>query len=117
MNLTELAQQMHRDSSIWFPVIHNRGHDATVRHYVYGVGGEAGEVLDVMKKADICGFVETCSMHADGKHSTETLASEMADVLTYLLALAHVMNIDIEAAYEAKRLVNIERWGATDELA
>ncbi|MCP5157730.1 MAG: hypothetical protein H6983_26390 [Ectothiorhodospiraceae bacterium] len=50
-------------------------------------------------------------MHADGKHSHAALEAELADVLTYLLVLAHELGIDMEAAVEAKQAVCVERWG------
>lgn len=109
--LSKLAETMHRDSAAWFPGVHERGHDAIITHFTLGVAGEAGEVADVVKKADICGLVPSCDLHADGKHSAEALASELADVLTYTLALAHEAGVDLDAAYEAKRRVNVERWG------
>jgi NTP pyrophosphatase (non-canonical NTP hydrolase) len=109
--LSDLGRQMYEDSSRWFPMIHDGGHHDVRIHLTLGLGGEAGEVLDVIKKADVCGgFMESCRMHADGKHSSEALASELADVLTYLLALAHHEGVDLQAAYEAKRAFNADRW-------
>ena len=109
--LRGLGERMYADSAAWFPTVHQRGTEAVTTHYALGLGAEAGEVLDVIKKADVCGYSDTCKMHAPGKHSREALASEMADTLTYLLALAHHEGIDLRAAYEAKRAVNVERWG------
>lgn len=111
----QLGAGMHADSAAWFPVVHDRGHDAILNHFVLGVGGEAGEVLDVWKKADICGLVSTCAQHADGKHDQGALADEMADVFTYLLALAHEAGVDLVAAYLAKRQGNTLRWGVPGE--
>lgn len=108
--LGQLAAQMHADSCAWFPTVHG-SHEDTVVHAALGIGGESGEVLDIVKKADICGLTDTCDLHADGKHSLAALGSEIADVLTYLLVLAHECGIDVQAAYEAKRAVNVDRWG------
>lgn len=107
-----LGRQFVADSEHWFPAAHDRDSAAIVMHFALGLGGETGEVLDVIKKADLCGLTESCPLHADGKHSREALASELADVFTYLLALASVTGVDLVAAYQAKRLVNTGRWGS-----
>lgn len=113
--LRRLGAQMLADSRAWFG--ESEVHWNEVLHFALGLGGESGEVLDVIKKADVCGglFAESCEFHADGKHSREALAAEMADVLTYLLALAASLDVDLLAAYRAKRAVNVERWGAPEE--
>ena len=109
--LAALGARMVADSKAWFPSVHQRGRKATATHYALGLAGEVGEVLDVIKKADICGWVSECELHAGGKHDADALASELADALTYLLALASRLGVDLDAAYAAKRQVNIERWG------
>lgn len=111
--LAELGAAMLHDSAAWFPIVHARGHQAVEVHFGLGVAGEAGEVADVVKKADVCGLVDTCTMHAPGKHGRAALASELADVLTYTLALAAHEGIDLVAAYAAKRAENVGRWGDT----
>jgi len=115
-SLSDLAAQMHRDSCAWFPAVHDTS-EHTVTHAALGLGGETGEVLDVIKKSDICGLVTTCALHADGKHDRVALRSEIADVLTYLLVLAHECEIDVEAAYDEKRDHNVARWGDPADLA
>lgn len=114
-DLAEMGQQMLADSRQWFPEVHARpnGFDTTL-HLALGLAGETGEVIDIIKKADICGFGAECDKHTVGKHSMTALAVEMADVLTYLLALAAHLGIDIEEAYDAKRQENVNRWGPTD---
>lgn len=109
--LDDLGAQMLADSRAWFGQAEVHWNEVT--HFALGLGGETGEVLDVIKKADVCGgeFADSCEFHAPGKHTREALAAEMADVLTYLLALAASLDIDLLAAYRAKRDVNVERWG------
>lgn len=108
--LGDLGDQMLADSRAWFG--QSDVHWQEVTHFALGLGGETGEVLDVIKKADVCGeFTDVCEMHDPGKHSIEALAAEMADVLTYLLALAASLDIDLLAAYRTKRAANIDRWG------
>ena len=109
-SLTGLAARLHANSRAWFPQVHDVTW-STVMHAALGLGGETGEVLDIIKKADICGLTDHCTMHADGKHSHAALEAELADVLTYLLVLAHELGIDMEAAVEAKQAVCVERWG------
>lgn len=114
--LAVLGAAMLRDSAAWFAESHARGHHAVQLHFALGIGGEAGEVLDVIKKADICGLVSECAMHAPGKHDRAALAAELVDVLTYALALAAHEDIDLAAAYRAKRAENVARWGDPAEL-
>lgn len=113
--ITTIGYKMHHDSQYWFPTVHERGVDAVIRHYAFGLGGETGEVLDVLKKVDICGFSHSCDLHADGKHDLAALESELADVFTYLLCLAHMVGVDLEDAWQGKRRHNIQRWGDPNE--
>jgi len=108
--VAELAARAFANSERWFPGVHDHGDDAITTHLALGLGGEAGEVLDVLKKADICGLVETCDMHAPGKHDRAALGSEMADLFTYLLNLAHHHGIDLVAEFEAKQAICAQRW-------
>lgn len=113
--LPELGDQVLADSRFWFG---NHDDDDLWReavHFALGIGGESGEVLDVIKKADVCGgFMPSCDKHADGKHSIESLGAEMADLLIYLVGMAALLGVDLEAEYARKRAVNIERWGDPD---
>ena len=115
MNINELAKKSLENSKRWFPDCYNRGHEAGRIHLTLGVGGEAGEVVDVIKKADVCsddgGLVKSCSRHKDGKHSRRALEDELADCLTYLTALAAHEGIDLQAAWERKQAECEERWG------
>ncbi len=108
--IRSLAATAFANSERWFPGVHERGGLAVTMHLALGLGGEAGEVLDVIKKADICGLVESCELHADGKHGRTALGAKMADLFTYLLNLAHHLGIDLVAEFEAKQAVCAERW-------
>jgi NTP pyrophosphatase (non-canonical NTP hydrolase) len=108
-----LGRELVRASNHWFPETHGRGEWDVIRHFALGIGGEAGEVLDVVKKADVCGgFAETCDKHPDGKHSISKLADEIGDLLTYLLELAVTVGIDPEEAVRGCQAKCAERWGA-----
>ncbi len=121
--LSVLGTQMRSDSASWFRQLPNDGTSvvggdptteqlALIVHYSLGLAGETGEVADAIKKAHVCGyFGQTCAHHADGKHSHQHVASELADVLTYLLLLADVLGYDLVAEYQRKRRVNMLRWG------
>ncbi|MCP5157766.1 MAG: hypothetical protein H6983_26575 [Ectothiorhodospiraceae bacterium] len=65
-------------------------------------------MLDIIKKADICGLTDHCTCTPTAALARR-LEAELVDVLTYLLVLAHD-SIDM-AAVEAKQAVCVERWG------
>jgi hypothetical protein len=102
--IESLSARMRVDSEHWFPALHD-GDTAGVplfMHYTLGLAGEAGEVANVVKKLNRDG--PTDDRMAD-------LGAELADVLIYLLLLAGEVGIDLAGAYEAKRAVNVGRWG------
>lgn len=69
--------------------------------YALGLGGEAGEVLNDVKK-----------LYRDGvtPEREDTVAAELADVFVYLLLLADEYGVDLVAEYRAKVVVNDARW-------
>lgn len=108
-----LGRELVRASVHWFPEMHGRGEWDVIRHFALGIGGEAGEVLDVVKKADVCGgFADTCGKHPDGKHSLVKLTDEIGDLLAYVLELAATVGIDPEEAVRGCQAKCAERWGA-----
>lgn len=101
-DLTQLTATMRANSERWFPGLHHDGLLPLAVFYALGLGGEAGEVLDEIKKA----------FRTNGDLTErDNLAAELADVLTYLLLLADELNIDLIAAYETKAAYNEARWG------
>lgn len=107
-----LGRELVRASAFWFPEAHARGEWDIVKHFTLGIGGESGEVIDVVKKADVCGgFSESCDRHSDGKHSLDTLAGEVGDLLTYVYELCAVVGIDPDAAVRACQQKCADRWG------
>lgn len=98
--LVTLAGEMRKNSERWFPQIHDGTVDL-VAFYTLGLDGEAGEVANEVKKA----------MRRRSGAIDENVGAELADVLTYLLLLADELGVDLIAEYEAKVLVNEERWG------
>lgn len=98
------GRQMRRDSEAWFPELHARddGHQL-VAHYGLGLAGETGELVNLVKK-----------LNRDGMVDEARIGDELADVFTYLLLLADAFDVDLLAAWRAKRLTNIARWGDPD---
>jgi len=90
------------DNIDWFPDLAN-----DVIHHALGLAGEAGEVANVVKKFDRGSFDQT--------QLIEKLKDELPDVLTYVFSIAGMFSIDLEAAYDAKRKFNAERFGKADE--
>lgn len=101
-DLTQLAATMRANSERWFPGLHHDPLLPLAVFYALGLGGEAGEVLDEIKKA----------FRTNGDLTQrDNLAAELADVLTYLLLLADELDIDLIAAYQTKAAYNEARWG------
>jgi NTP pyrophosphatase (non-canonical NTP hydrolase) len=101
-DLTQLAATMRANSERWFPGLHHDPLLPLAVFYALGLGGEAGEVLDEIKKA----------FRTNGDLTQrDNLAAELADVLTYPLLLADELDIDLVAAYETKAAYNEARWG------
>lgn len=102
MALSDLASHMRENSERWFP----RWHDGTLPlpiAYALGLGGEVGEVLNVVKK-----------MHRDGagQAHADDLALELADCFTYLMLLVDEAGVDLMAAYTAKEHICEQRFVA-----
>lgn len=103
-DLNALVAQMRTDSHTWFPAIHNFDSYVPLEvFYAMGLAGEAGEALDEVKKV--------CRTGRWTVEAREKLAYELADTFVYLLLLADRMGIDLEGAYNAKRLQNLVRFG------
>jgi hypothetical protein len=52
-HLNELGKKLLANSVRWFPDPHLRGFEHAVTHMAFGLGGEVGEVLELIKK-EIC---------------------------------------------------------------
>jgi len=100
LGINECVLQCHIDSLRWFPDLDHSG-----LHHLVGLIGEVGEVANIVKKID------RGSMSLKDFETQEALASELADVLTYVANLADVYDIDLEEAYVRKREFNERRFG------
>lgn len=114
MTMTDLRALQARalaDSKFWFPDVHERD---PISHFALGLGGEAGEVLNVVKKWHRGPGRNTNPMPES--EMRELLEGELPDVFIYLLDLASVLGIDLAEATERKRAELIARWGEPDGL-
>jgi NTP pyrophosphatase (non-canonical NTP hydrolase) len=99
LNFDEMLKQMQEDSDRWFgPNIHNNLTIMTL-----GLGGETGEVLDIVKKL----ARGSLSMG----EATALLEEELVDVFHYWLMLIGMLHVDVQAIYDRKREYNERRWG------
>ncbi len=77
------------------------------RNLTLALVGEVGELAELMQwRSDD----EVMALAANGR----SIPDELADVLVYLVRLADVLGIDLEAAVIAKMAVNDERYPADD---
>jgi NTP pyrophosphatase (non-canonical NTP hydrolase) len=102
-DLREIAAQVHRDSAFWF------GEELTLNapYMCLALCGEVGEVANIIKKLQRGSLVQTEEVRND-------IAEEITDSFIYVIALAHACGVDLGKAYDAKRAINIGRWGDPD---
>lgn len=109
--LIDLAADCAANSERWFPHLHEGPQTERLKHMTLGLCEEAGEVAGVIKK--LTGYKPGQAKHSGDQLSK--LGPEMADVLIYLLNIAHEMNIDLDGEVIAKTAVCEARWGTKDE--
>jgi NTP pyrophosphatase (non-canonical NTP hydrolase) len=104
-NMAALQERAWNHSKSWFPTLHAKGGEYRVAHFTFGLAGETGEVVEVIKKGhrkdDFLGGI-----------NMEKLGQEMADVFSYLLDLAHEMQINLLEEYEKIEVANQARFEA-----
>jgi len=104
--LNDFARQSLRDCYEWFP-----GWDAEpvmnqVVHYGLGIAGEAGEVVEIVKKL----HGGRPGYELSDPKIRERLAEEICDVMQYCGDLAAVLDLDIDYAMQRKRTANGKRF-------
>ena len=105
-SLNAMARQARSNSVRWFPHQSEWTQQETLAHYGLGATEEAGEVAGVIKKF-------TAYLVDDPKRRTlDELPGEIVDALTYLLALAGYLLIDLETAWDDNIAKCEQRWGA-----
>lgn len=102
--LQALVQQCLADNSRWFPAM-----AGDPLHHALGVAGEAGEVANLMKK------VHRGDQSLEDVDVCVQLTEELVDVLVYVFSLCGILDVDLEAAYDAKRTKNEQRFGRKAE--
>lgn len=98
-SLSSLAAKMRCNSERWFPDLHDGSVDL-VAFYAMGLSGEAGEVLNIVKKL----------VRKKGGDKA-ALPFELADAFTYLMLLADELGVDLLTEYALKEKVCESRWG------
>lgn len=98
-DMRELQNLCLADSRHWFPNWEHGSMDEIV-HFGLGIAGEAGEVVEHIKKH-----------HRGDQLNVIELGRELADVTIYVMNLAAALDIDLAAAMDEKRERNIDRWG------
>lgn len=93
-DLTEMAHICLSNSKRWFPDPHERGVEHAILHMALGIAGEAGEVVELVKKAHRFGSA--------GNIDGDKLGAELADVIAYCLNMAALFDIDMQRAFEDK---------------
>lgn len=101
-----LQKQCVEDSERWFG---DSDASSSVPHMALSLAGEVGEVCNLIKK------IERGSLDINVAKVRVDLAMELADVYTYLLNMAGMLNIDLELAYHQKRTFNNRRFTAQRE--
>ena len=102
--LVKLAQEALDDSERWFPDLQNG--PGAIHHHVLALCGEAGELANVVKK------IQRGSLDAADPATQWMLRKELTDVFIYLLNIAGMFNLDLEAANAIVRRENEARFGS-----
>lgn len=105
--LTDLSHTLLANSRRWFPEVTKAGLTNEIIHMTLGIAGEVGEVAEHIKKA-----------HRYGPDAAWTLdpmaiGFELADVLTYILNLAALLDLNMDEMLGEKQAVCEARWGKT----
>ncbi|MHA2265897.1 MAG: hypothetical protein ACXAEN_26185 [Candidatus Thorarchaeota archaeon] len=105
MTIKEMTIQCLEDSERWFPGQVNED----LVHHTLSMCGEVGEVANLVKKLDR-GSIVLDSDEARARFA-QSMASELADVFTYMLNVAGLIGVDMALAYQDKREYNESRFG------
>ena len=101
--LLRLARQCVADSDGWFGnTVTDRGKLHQVVHHALCLGGEVGEVQNLVKKVDRGSFAL--------EEVYDDLTEEITDVFIYLMNLVGILDFDLQKAYDSKRAKNAARF-------
>lgn len=105
LTIEQARRQASEDSKRWFPEIHDQGMAYVLTHSALGLAGEAGEVVDEVKK-----WHRKPGQPLDDARKAK-LGAELIDTLIYLMHIATVAGIDLETEFYKKREFNEARFG------
>jgi NTP pyrophosphatase (non-canonical NTP hydrolase) len=100
-HLAKLSMLCVADSKRWFG---DQGASTSVPHMTLAMCGEVGEFANVVKK------IERGSLDLGDANTRVKLASELCDVLVYLLNIAGMLNIDMDIVFDGVRANNERRF-------
>lgn len=103
MTLDEVINQCINDSQDWFPDVADN-----IPFLSLAMSGEAGEVANEAKK--IWRTVGHSAFRVD-EVDADALKEEIVDTFIYMMNLIGLLEMDIIKEYEAKRAINVERFG------
>lgn len=110
-DINKLMEQGLSDSQRWFPSVHESvtfdGHEHAILHFALGVGGEAGEIVNKVKKW--AGYKDQSEDFTD-TWLKDNLSEEIPDAVVYLFDLAAELGIDLPARMDDKHGVCMTRW-------
>ena len=101
--LVQLAKQAVTDSDRWFG---DTGIHQSVPHMTLAMCGEVGEFANLVKK------IERRSLDLNDASTRIRLAEELDDVFVYMLNIAGLLHIDLEAVHVQVRGKNEKRFMA-----
>lgn len=104
--LHTIARQCVADSKRWFPETAE-----ALPFTALALCGEVGELANIVKK------VARGSLNIKDAKTRNDLVGEMADVFTYLELMAGILGVDLELAYNIKRIENERRFGQNGKSA
>lgn len=104
--LNDFASQCLADSHRWFPDTPGKGFAFEVEHYAFGIAGERGEVIEIVKKwhGGRSGY------DLDDPVILGRIAEELCDLLMYIGDLAALLGLDLDGAMLLKRIKNDQRF-------
>ena len=85
--LLDISEQCLEDTKRWFG---DKPHVNTLLHQTLGMCGEVGEFANVVKKID------KGQLNINDASTKVRLTEELADVFTYLMSLAGILQVDME---------------------
>lgn len=112
MEIQAMAEQCIANSKAWFPSTHApttlTATEHAVQHCTLGLGGEAGEVTNKVKKW--LGYSDQ-GHPRDLEWLRVNVGPELIDVIIYALNLCQIIDVDVDQVYDQVRADNLARFG------